>query len=452
MVYEITPSKCAEHLSGAVKFATLSKDHEADTDWTPFFGLHDYILKTYPLIAEKLDHEVVGKAGLLFHWKGTGKSKALPVYMMAHMDVVPEGDWGKWTYPPYEGVIADGHVWGRGASDCKAQMIAQLEAVEHLLSEGYQPDYDIYMAYCYNEEVAGGDSLSSAQAMADHLTAKGVKCGITLDEGGGMRAGSAMEAEGRICSIAVGEKGYVDFEIYRLDEGGHSSTPHHGGALDYVAEAIIAIRDHQLPYRITPAVKARFEALAPVMKDKELGRLFSDIEGNWNELLPIIDKDPKLAAYFHTTLVPTMAQGSQQGNILPEKASVGVNSRLLQGDTVESITEYLKSIIPEGMEVIPHKGHNPTPCGDVENDAAQLLYSLCKERYGEDITLVPDVMLGGTDSKFLYGLSDNVYRFGPFFNTKGESTRAHQVNENMDCETLAGGAEFMIDFIKKYGK
>ena len=65
---------------------------------------------------------------------------------------------------------------------------------------------------------------------------------------------------------------------------------------------------------------------------------------------------------------------------------------------------------------------------------------------------MPDVVLGGTDSKFLYGLSDNVYRFGPFFNQKGESSRAHQVNENTDIETLAGGAGFMVDFLKRYGK
>lgn len=452
MSYEINAQLCAEHLSGAVKFATLSKDIEANTDWGPFLGLHEYILKTYPLVAEKLQHEVVGHAGLLFTWKGTGKSDALPVFMMAHTDVVPEGDWGKWDTPPYEGAIRDGHVWGRGASDCKAQMIAQLEAVEHLLSEGFTPDYDVYMAYCYNEEVAGGDSDSCAKLIADLLVSRGVKAGITLDEGGGMRDGAMMGAEGKVCCISVGEKGYVDFEIYKLDEGGHSSTPHKGGALDYVAEAILAIRDNQLPYRITPAVKARFAAIAPIMKDKELAKLVADVEANWEELLPIIDKDPKLAAFFHTTLVPTMAMGSQQGNILPEKASVNVNSRLLQGDTVESITAYLQSIVPEGMVVVPHKGHNPSPCGSVDTPAAQLLFNLCKERYGEDITLVPEVVMGGTDSKFLYGLSDNVYRFGPFYNPKGESTRAHQVNENMDIETLKGGAEYMVDFLKKYGK
>ena len=66
---------------------------------------------------------------------------------MAHQDVVPEGDLEKWTYPPYSGTIADGKIWGRGSSDCKSNLIGQLEAVEALLEKGYEPDYDLYLSY-----------------------------------------------------------------------------------------------------------------------------------------------------------------------------------------------------------------------------------------------------------------------------------------------------------------
>ena len=117
--HTIDPMVSAEHLAGAVRFATVSNADNSLTDYTKFDAFHEYLQETYPLVHKHLTLEHTDQAGLLFHWKGTGKSGAAPLLLMAHQDVVPEGDPEKWTYPPYSGTIADGKIWGRGSSDCK---------------------------------------------------------------------------------------------------------------------------------------------------------------------------------------------------------------------------------------------------------------------------------------------------------------------------------------------
>ena len=154
--HTIDPQISAEHLAGAVRFATVSNADNSLTDYTKFDAFHEYLKETYPLVHKHLTLEHTDQAGLLYHWKGTGKSGAAPLLLMAHQDVVPEGDLEKWTYPPYSGTIADGKIWGRGSSDCKSNLIGQMEAVEALLEKGYEPDYDLYLSYGYMEEVAGG--------------------------------------------------------------------------------------------------------------------------------------------------------------------------------------------------------------------------------------------------------------------------------------------------------
>ena len=141
----------AKHLQGMVRFPTVSNADPEKVDWETFLGLHKYLEETYPLVHKTLTKEVFGKVGLLYHWKGTGKSGKLPLMLTAHQDVVPEGDHSMWKYPPYEGVIAEGCVWGRGSSDCKSNILAYMEALEGMIADGFVPDYDIYLGFGYNE-------------------------------------------------------------------------------------------------------------------------------------------------------------------------------------------------------------------------------------------------------------------------------------------------------------
>ena len=93
--------------------------------------------------------------------KGTGGGSS--VMLNCHMDVVYEGDESLWPYPPYSGAIAEGRVWGRGASDTKGTMAIQIYVPFLLKEAGLLPKGDIITAAVISEEIAGYGAMVHTQ-------------------------------------------------------------------------------------------------------------------------------------------------------------------------------------------------------------------------------------------------------------------------------------------------
>lgn len=442
----ITSSICAEHLAGMVRIPTVSNAELAKMDFSKFDQLHEYLRQSYPLVHSHLKLETIGKAGLLYTWKGTGESKETPLVLIAHQDVVPEGDHALWKYPPFSGEIAEGKVWGRGTTDCKCNIMSILEAVEHLLGEGFTPGYDLYIGFGYNEEVMGGEGPAAAM-IAQTLHDRGITPGCVLDECGGVEHDTEGGKDEWSAHIVTAEKGYADFELYVEDKGGHSSVPRKDGPMKKLAEAVLAVEANPFPYRITESVKAAIEAGA-MGKTDEKSLLLQDVEKNWEKILPLVEEDPYLAAMFHTTNAVTMAFGSEQANILPQRCSVIINCRALEGDTLETIQKHFESIVPDGVKVCLVKGGNPPKASALYSHGYNLIASICEENH-PGIKVMPGYMLGGTDSRYYSDICDNVYRFCSI-ESDDRWGPAHAANECIPVDTLATGPEFLVKFITRY--
>ena len=438
-------SQYVENLQGLITIPTVSNADEDKVNFDYFFQLHQYLEETYPLIHKTMTKNLIGKASLLFYRKAKNPKK-LPVLLMAHQDVVPVGDVGKWKYDPFSARIAEGCIWGRGTTDCKGVMLSELEAVEKLIAEGFEPDYDIYLAYGHNEEVQA--KVKGALLIVDYLAAKGVRLGYVFDEGGNIKSGTDLGYEGYIAQIAMGEKAYVDYEIYQDTAGGHSMEPGAGTALGAVAKGIVAIEDNPLPYRLTPLVKKQLQARSHYLLGKER-EIFADPESHWAEIMHFAKTDKKLDSILHTTMAVTMASGSEQSNVLPSHAGAIVNCRLLQGDTVESIGQHIASVLPEGVFVRKLVGDNPELIPEVTEETLRLLKNILQQIYGDNIVVVPALLAGGTDSRFFSKISNNVFRFGALFRDErwGQS---HQVDEKIPCDVLESGVRFFELFLRSY--
>lgn len=82
--------------------------------------------------------------------KGEVKDK---LWILTHLDVVPPGDLSAWTVTrPFEPVLRDGKVYGRGSEDNGQSIVASLIATKSLLEEGIRPKRTIALAFVSDEE------------------------------------------------------------------------------------------------------------------------------------------------------------------------------------------------------------------------------------------------------------------------------------------------------------
>lgn len=442
---EFKDEVCIEHLAGMVRFPTVSNSVSDNMDFEQFYGLHKYLEETYPLVHKTLKKEIVGRAALLYKWEGTGKSKNLPILLAAHQDVVPEGDHAKWTYPPYEGKVADGNLWGRGCGDCKSKIMAHMEAIEALIEEGFTPDYDIYLAYGYNEEVGGGD-FNSAAAMCNVLKERGVTLGCVIDEGAGVGMDTREGVSVPVGYVRTGEKGYADFEFSIKDKGGHSASPGKDSVIAKMGQLAIDLHANQFPYRVTKGVLDEYKAKGEYMGER--GKVFMNMDKDFDAVLPYIEESPMLAAKFHTTQAITMIKGSDQANILPTEVKMVMNCRLLEGDTVDALLEKFKKIAGDGVDITVLTANNPSEVSRIDSVAYKCIEELTKE-LNPGCIVVPGISGGGTDARNYYPICDSVYRYSGF--PQGSSGGAHNFDEYVKVEGCHKGPEFFYKFILKYG-
>jgi len=175
------PDSSAERLASAVRIRTISHGESGLFDGAAFSHFKSFLEGAFPLAHKTLERREVEGYSLLYRWPG--KNPALkPILLLAHMDVVPVEPEAQshWTYPPFEGVIADGFIWGRGTLDDKYCLMAVLEACEILLGKKYQPERSIYFAFGHDEELYGNEG---AGTMARILQSERIDFDFVLDEG-----------------------------------------------------------------------------------------------------------------------------------------------------------------------------------------------------------------------------------------------------------------------------
>ncbi len=338
------PEEATERFAASLRIRTVSRAERPRVDAAQFRALHDHLQKSFPRVHAALSREIVAGHSLLYTWPGT--QPQLPgVLLLAHQDVVPveAATQSRWTHPPFSGARADGYVWGRGAMDDKASLLAQLEAVEWLLADGFRPKRTVLLAFGHDEEVGGRDG---AGAMASLLASRGWRFEFSLDEGLPITRGIVPGADGDIAGVAVGERGVINVELVSEAEGGHGGISPRQTAAGIVAGAVAKLEANPLPARLTPPMRAFLRAVGP---ETELPQraVFANLWLFEPLVVRKLTAQPSTNATVRTTFAVTMLEGSPQANVLPQRARAVVNVRMLPGDTIDGVVAKVREIVSD---------------------------------------------------------------------------------------------------------
>lgn len=445
---KVDVDRFVEHLSRAIQIPTICNRDESLVDWSKFDEFHAFLKESYPLIHEKLECKTFSTRSLMYRWKGADSTKE-PICLLAHQDVVPvtEGTEDDWEYPAFSGTVADGFVWGRGAIDMKNHLIGVMEAVETLLEEGYEPERDVYICLGHNEEVMAEGEACGAISMMNYFKENGIRLDSVIDEGGAILNVKVDHIiDGHLAGVGIAEKGHVDFEISVNAKGGHSSQPPKHSALGRLSKIVCDLENNQFKAELTDQLQSLFTEIG-----KNTTYPVRCVMCNLPILKPLVTKIcsniPAVASMMRTTTAVTMAQGSPAPNVLPQKASVVVNFRIMPGQTIEDVEAHIRKIAGPDAEIKLVAGKNPSKISSTESRAFKVIEQTCKSMDPKAI-VAPYLVMGGTDARQYEDVCDNIYRYSPFLMDIGLLLTTHGTNERIPVSSLEDGVAFFKRYIR----
>ena len=154
-----------------------------------------------------------GIANLFARWGKKGATKSFG--FNGHTDVVPVGDEKAWRFPPFSAEEAEGHIWGRGATDMKSAVAAFVAAAVDFVKEK-SPEGAVILAITGDEE---GDAKHGTIALLDWMQSEGEKMDVCL-----VGEPTCPNTMGEM--MKIGRRGSLSAFITMTGVQGHAAYPH----------------------------------------------------------------------------------------------------------------------------------------------------------------------------------------------------------------------------------
>lgn len=382
-------------------------------------------------IPSEIFESVPGRGNLVARLKGNGTKK--PVLIMGHIDVVGV-EREKWTVDPFGGVVRNGFVYGRGASDDKDTGVACLEVVLLLQRLKVPLDRDVIFLAEAGEE-------SSTEAGIDFMVERHwdrIAAEFSLAEGGGM-----SETGGTVKRVVVTatEKLSRNMKLVARGVSAHGSVPRADNPLLRLSAALLKLAAWRPPMRLNEITRAYFSRLATISPPDE-AYLYTHLEDP-AVVEKIRARSPGLDALLRATITPTIAQGGFRDNVIPATAEATLMVRPLPDEDIPALVRRMREVIDDpAVELVPPWGPRPAaPPSGLNTEMFLALERVQKRLFPEAITL-PTMATGSSDSAQMRAKGVQAYGIGSF-----GGSGAHGNDERISVEGLGKLVEFLYSAV-----
>lgn len=196
------------------------------------------------------------RPSLLMEYEGKSPRR---LCILTHTDIVPEGDRSLWTHDPYDPIVKDGRLYGRGVSDNGMTLIASLYALKALTNLGVTPSFTVCLAFLADEEMGSDFGVKP-------LVERGLfrRDDLVIAPDGGNDRGDFIE---------ISEKSGLKLEFYVTGRQAHASMPQAGLNACRVAN-LLAVEIDNAVHKAFPEEDRLFD---PAVSTFEPTRRFANV-------------------------------------------------------------------------------------------------------------------------------------------------------------------------------
>lgn len=422
-----------------------TKDGLNQTEYDRFYHVLE---EAFPYLHQKAQRLTFGSGCFVYIIKG--KEAVRNIMLMSHHDVVDAAE--GWNSNPFDAVVKEEALWGRGTIDTKTPLFAELQACEELLKEGYDfSGINLFIGSSNNEETCGDGMVLATQ----YFKEQNIQFDVVLDEGGAITTGMIPGVKQKSAMVAVHEKSR---HVYRcttkLQAKGHGGlNPNKDSALIRMSQFIAEVNRKKI-YKgsFAPEVKATFTSHAPYMSFP-LNLLF----GNFNVFSPIIKKVmtfiPQTSTMLSTEIsFTTMFAGNKEDVQLKAKeVEATLFLRCVREEDLEKGLVEIKRIAKKYDVEIENVLRDYCKPTDFNQKPYQILKEVLNKNF-PDVLVAPFLLTAGTDARHFSDIAKNILRFAPIDLDKEQYASIHSANEHIKLENVGQCVCFYKDYIQEYSR
>ena len=391
-------------------------------------------------IQAEIYESTAGRANLVARLSSDGN--AGPLLLLHHMDVVPATP-STWRVSPFDGVVRDGYVWGRGAIDDKGLGTMHLMAFVLLKRLRIPLKRDVILMAVSDEENGG---KHGAEWMTDNRWPD-IDCEYVWDEGGVGSQG--IMGDRPVFAVAVSERRAMNVRLTARGTGGHGSlasdTP-----IDRLVKALTAIQKHRRDSQLNDVTREFFRRIADLQRFP-MSWLVRNIG---NPLVkPLMERRlsniPAINAMLRDTMTATILSAGYKANVAPESAEAVLDARLLPDtDAGRFIYDLTRVINDDSISIEADRLPDTTPSSSTGTAMFEILERAIKEHV-PDAIVTPYQSPAVTDSRFFRAKGANAYGLIPAILAPDEVSTIHGVDERLSVKNLTLGIKISFDALRE---